>query len=228
MSSFGNKNNGSSNEDFDNDPIFKEESSFENDEECTGKSIMSMFFNDWDEDHSGTLDVDEVLAGIEMCCDALNIDYDSRRISALFNELDSDGNHELDRKEFTKFLQIYADNNDIGMVDLAFVMADHLSRRESERIPDGPESKSKSLGGFFYGLFSTTNWSIGKSNQPMQSKHLEEKERTSFNPFRTLFAKSLSQRSDLGSPAFSDNEEELEQKREASIDDIVDTMVWDE
>lgn len=133
--------------------------------ECnTGRDIMSRFFNDWDEDKSGSLDIEEVLAGVEKCCDAMNIDYDSRRISALFEKNDADGSHTLDRQEFTLFLQRFADHSDIGMEDLAFVMADHLSQREYDPQVNKKES-SDGRSDFFKALFSMVAFQMRRKEE---------------------------------------------------------------
>jgi hypothetical protein len=133
----------------------------------TGRDIMSKFFDFWDEDQSGTLDIDEVLAGVERCCDAMNLDYDSRKVSALFDELDTDGNQELDRKEFTVFLQIYAAQNDIGMEDLAFVMADHLSQFEND--PKVTSKQSNAVNNWFKTLFSAASAQVKQRKEYTQS-----------------------------------------------------------
>ncbi|KAI2506622.1 hypothetical protein MHU86_7832 [Fragilaria crotonensis] len=134
-----------------------------------GRDIMSRFFNDWDEDNSDSLDIEELLAGIEKCCDALNIDYDSRRISALFDKLDTDGNHSLDRKEFTVFLQRFADDSNIGMEDLAFVMADNLSQREYDPLAGSRKSRNARTD-FFKGLFSVAAFPIGRNEEVANTK----------------------------------------------------------
>lgn len=138
------------------------------DDNRTGRDIMSRFFNYWDEDKSGTLDIEEVLAGVERCCDAMNLDYDSRRVSALFDELDTDGNQELDRREFTVFLQTYAAQNDIGMEDLAFVMADHLS--QCEHGPHVTLKQSNPVNTWFFKtLFPAASAQVKQKNHDTKS-----------------------------------------------------------
>eukprot|EP00545_Synedropsis_sp_CCMP1620_P005610 CAMPEP_0119016382 /NCGR_PEP_ID=MMETSP1176-20130426/12479_1 /TAXON_ID=265551 /ORGANISM="Synedropsis recta cf, Strain CCMP1620" /LENGTH=252 /DNA_ID=CAMNT_0006969761 /DNA_START=88 /DNA_END=846 /DNA_ORIENTATION=- len=119
-----------------------------------GRDIMSRFFDTWDEDDSGFLDVKEVLQGVEKFCDSMDLDYDSRRVSALFKELDADGNQELDRKEFTFFLRKYADMNDIGMEDLAYVMATDEQMAPEPEVVEHQRRVASNPTVFFTNLFS--------------------------------------------------------------------------
>lgn len=116
-----------------------------------GKDLMSKFFIKFDEDDSGLLDVDEIMAGIEKFAEAMDLDFDSRKIAALFEELDEDGNQELDREEFTVFLQKYAEYQDIGMEDLAYTMATMHDEEMSAVVSSKPK-KQQSV--FLRTLFS--------------------------------------------------------------------------
>jgi hypothetical protein len=131
----------------------------------TGRDIMSMFFNDWDEDDSGFLDIEEVFAGVEKFSDAMNLDYDSRRTGALFDELDTDGNQELDRKEFIGFLLKFAEQNEIGMEDLAFVMADQISQREADADSQSKKRRNTNPTDFFKALFSVAAFQRGQKKE---------------------------------------------------------------
>jgi hypothetical protein len=117
-----------------------------------GRDIMRRFFNTWDEDDSGFLDVEEVLQGVQKFCDAMDLDYDSRRVSALFDQLDADGSQELDRKEFTVFLQKYAELNDISMEDLAYVMATEEMGSDEPVVQTRRRTSDPAI--FFTNLFS--------------------------------------------------------------------------
>lgn len=117
-----------------------------------GKDLMSKFFIKFDEDDSGLLDVDEIMAGIEKFAEAMDLDFDSRKIATLFEELDEDGNQELDREEFTVFLRKYAEYQDIGMEDLAYTMATMNDEEMSAVVSSKPKKQQTSV--FLRTLFS--------------------------------------------------------------------------
>jgi hypothetical protein len=77
----------------------------------------------------------------------MDLDFDSRHISALFERLDQDGNSMLDREEFQVFLKEYTEIAEIELDDLAFVLAgeNEVKSQEANKAPENPSPQNVSI-----------------------------------------------------------------------------------
>lgn len=94
---------------------------------CEGWAMLPHLFDIWDDDKSGSLDEDELFAGLSHYCTARNIDVDRQAVLNILSDVDDNGDRLLDNREFAVFFSRFADLVGCCISDLALFMMKQLN-----------------------------------------------------------------------------------------------------